>query len=72
MNYFTTVPQGTLRGGRRVALRSSESLPDWYVGFSPRNGQNAAVEGTWEDWVTLAKAILAEDEARKAQREGEK
>lgn len=48
-------------GGRRCAVRKSEWMDDWWVGTSPRNGDGASVEGPWEDWVTLARAILELD-----------
>ncbi len=50
-----------ISGGRRCALRYSECLPNWWVGTSPRNGDNASVEGDWEDWVVLAQNILKLD-----------
>ena len=51
-----------LDGGRRCAVRQSEAIDGWWVGESPRNGEGACVEGPWEDWVTLARNILAYDE----------
>lgn len=53
-------------GGRRCAISSSEWLSGWFVGYSPRNGENASVEGPWEDWVTLARSILEIEAARSA------
>lgn len=50
-----------LEGGRRCAVKQSEWMEGWWVGTSPRNGDNATVEGPWEDWVTLARNILAYD-----------
>ena len=50
-------------GGRRLAVKASDWIPDWYVGWSPRN-ENYSAEGTWDDWVHLATAILAEEEHR--------
>jgi hypothetical protein len=50
-------------GGRRCAIVKSAWLDDWYVGFSPRNGEGASVEGTWADWVELANNILEADKA---------
>ena len=61
-----------IRGGRRCAITAANGLNDgnepdgWWVGYSPRNGYGASVEGSWDDWVTLAKAILAEQERRTA------
>lgn len=63
-------PKVYIPGGRRCALQSCPFLgPDWFVGVSPRNGMFASVEGPWEDWVTLAKGILAEDERRRGGQE---
>ena len=59
-----------ITGGRRCGITSANGLNNgdepegWWVGYSPRNGYGAPVEGPWEDWVTLAKNILAEDERR--------
>ena len=52
----------SIDGGRRVALYWH--WPNWFVGYSPRNGLHASVEGPWEDWVTLARNILAADAVR--------
>lgn len=52
-------------GGRRLAMRPSDTLDDWYVGWSPRNDSYCA-EGTWFDWVELAQNILKAEEDRKA------
>jgi hypothetical protein len=57
-------PLGYIEGGYRCALRESEWLSNWWVGTSPRNGDDAQVEGEWEDWVNLAHQILAEDAKR--------
>lgn len=60
-------PRDYIRGGgRRCALRKCAWLDGWYVGTSPRNGDDASVEGSWEDWVELAQNILAADVQRKA------
>ena len=48
-----------IAGGRRCAIRRAEALPGWWVATSPRNGDEALVEGSWDDWVTLARSILA-------------
>ena len=46
-------------GGKRLALDHSSGLGgDWFVGWSPRNGYNASVEGPWDHWVALALGIL--------------
>lgn len=61
-----------IAGGRRCAITACNGLNDgdepdgWWVGYSPRNGMGGSVEGNWEDWVTLAKKILEEDERRRA------
>ena len=57
-------------GGKRLAMAQFEEDVDWYVGYSPRNSishhnfNGASVEGSWEDWVNLAKEILKEDKKR--------
>lgn len=51
--------------GRRLAMHQSEWLPSFYVSYSPRN-DNSNAEGPWEEWVDLARQIIAEDESRKA------
>lgn len=55
-------------GGRRLGVMASEWLNDWYVSHSPRNANNNA-EGTWQEWVDLAKRIL-ELEAQRATSSG--
>jgi hypothetical protein len=61
-------PRAYITGGRRVAMGVCPWMGDegaWWTGTSPRNGRHASVEGPWEDWVTLAREILAADaEAR--------
>ena len=52
--------------GRRLAVAKSGHIDDWYISYSPRN-DNQNAEGTWEEWVNLAKAILEEDEERKSE-----
>lgn len=44
-------------GGRRCAVEIQASS-GWWVGFSPRNGRHASVEGPPEDWEAMAKRIL--------------
>ena len=46
----------TIDGGRRCGVY--RHWDDWWVGYSPRNGIHASVEGPWEDWVLLAQQIL--------------
>lgn len=54
-----------INAARRLGMRKSDWLGNWYVSWSPRNCNNNA-EGPWEDWVELARRILAEDEKLKA------
>ena len=49
--------------GRRVGM-SGKTASNWYVSNSPRNGWGSIIEGPWEDWVELARPILAENERR--------
>jgi hypothetical protein len=60
-------PRRYINGGRRCALTASGWLDNWWMGTSPRNGDNAGVEGPWEDWVRLARNILAAHERAVAQ-----
>jgi len=53
-------------GARRLAMCKSEWLEDWWISHSPRN-DNQNAEGTWEEWVSLASAILKADVEWKAQ-----
>lgn len=46
----------TVTGGRRCAVY--RHWDDWFVGISPRNGQHASVEGSFDDWCALAAGIL--------------
>lgn len=62
-----TDPRNYIPGGRRCALEKLEDWGDFHVAISPRNGRGAAVEGPWEDWVTLANGILEADRQWKAQ-----
>lgn len=48
-------------GSLHLALTGNEK-DDWYIAFS-RDG-NRCIEGTWEDWVDFAKAILNMDRLR--------
>jgi hypothetical protein len=50
-----------ISSGRRLAIRKSDSLDDWYVSYSPRNDNDCA-EGNWKEWVELAHKIIAKDE----------
>lgn len=53
-------------GARRLAMRRSKWLEDWWISYSPRN-DNQNAEGTWEEWVSLASKILEADGEWKAQ-----
>lgn len=57
------VSGAAIPGGRRCAVAVCPWMSNWFVGTSPRNGDDATVEGTWEDWVVLAKNILAIEES---------
>jgi hypothetical protein len=52
-----------IASGRRLAVKKSEHMDDWYVSYSPRN-DNSNAEGDWAEWVDLAERILAEDKVR--------
>lgn len=59
-------PREYVRGGdRRCAMRKSEWLDGWWVSYSPRNS-NSNAEGSWDDWVLLARNILKADEEWRA------
>jgi hypothetical protein len=47
-----------IEAGRRLGVRRSVSLSDWYTSWSPRN-DNSNAEGPWSEWVELAREILA-------------
>lgn len=59
-----------VRGAKRCAIQRSAWLPGWFVGWSPRNG-NENAEGPWSDWVALAHAILAADADAQTKLQGE-
>ena len=50
-------------GGNRLVV-SGDPRENWYIGWSPTNDKLAA-EGSWEEWVQLAEAILVENEKRR-------
>lgn len=50
-------------GGNRLVI-SGDPRENWYIGWSPTNDKLAA-EGSWEEWVQLAEAILAENTKRR-------
>lgn len=49
--------QAFIEGGKRLGVRRSDFLRDWFVSHSPRNDSYCA-EGPWEHWVDLAVHIL--------------
>lgn len=49
--------QAFIEGGKRLGVRRSDFLRDWFVSHSPRNDSYCA-EGPWEHWVDLAVRIL--------------
>lgn len=49
-------------GGNRLVI-SGDPRENWYIGWSPTNDKLAA-EGSWEEWVQLAEAILTENKKR--------
>jgi hypothetical protein len=50
-------------GGRDLAI-SGDRGDNWYVGWSPGQEMHSA-EGSWEQWVRLAREILKENGLRK-------
>ena len=48
--------------GNRLAI-SGDPEGDWYIGWTPDENSHSA-EGTWDEWVRLARAILAENARR--------
>ncbi|GAA2347250.1 hypothetical protein [Dactylosporangium salmoneum] len=44
-------------GGKRCGLQWTPWVGDWFVSYSPRNG-NSHAEGHWDHWVDLALYIL--------------
>ena len=48
---------------RRLVLRGDFD-DNWYIASS--TNESYCAEGTWQDWVALAKTILAEDRERQA------
>lgn len=51
-------------GGNRLVI-SGDPRENWYIGWSPTNDKLSA-EGSWEEWVQLAEAIIAENKKRKS------
>ena len=49
--------------GNRLVI-SGDPRENWYIGWSPTN-EKLAAEGSWEEWVQLAEAILTENEKRR-------
>ncbi len=52
-----------IQAAKRCGVQWCPWMGDWFTSWSPRN-DNRNAEGTWEDWVTLAKAILAHELTR--------
>lgn len=50
-------------GSNRLVI-SGDPREDWYIGWSPTNDKLAA-EGSWDEWVQLAEAILHENSKRR-------
>jgi hypothetical protein len=53
-----------LSSGRRLGVRPSEWLDDWWISWSPRNS-NQNAEGEWSEWVELARMIIERNEEMK-------
>lgn len=53
-------------GGNRLVI-SGDPREDWYIGWSPAN-EKLSAEGSWEEWVQLAEAILKENAKRQVGR----
>jgi len=46
-----------IKGVKRATVVWTPWMGDWFVSFSPRNGNNNA-EGTWDHWAQIALSIL--------------
>lgn len=59
----------TLAAAKRLAVHCEDGFDreNWFVGWSPRNWSYVA-EGSWDEWVELAKRILAYDAWELSQR----
>lgn len=53
---FEAIP--VLKGGKRLGIRWTPWMGDWFVSWSPRN-DNEHAEGQWFQWAHLAAAILS-------------
>jgi hypothetical protein len=53
-------PRESIHTAKRLGVRASENLDDWWVSWSPRN-DNQNAEGDWSEWVQFAHDILAAD-----------
>jgi len=62
LNICETEKSDQIEGNRLVI--SGDPRENWYIGWSPTN-EKLAAEGSWEEWVQLAEAILAENEKRR-------
>lgn len=49
-------------GSLNLAL-SGNRKDDWYIAFS--RDENRCLEGSWQDWVDFARAILARESDRR-------
>lgn len=47
-----------IRAAKRCGLSWAPQSGDWFVAWSPRNG-NTNAEGPWNHWATLAALILS-------------
>ncbi len=57
LNALGTEEIAVHEGGKRCGLTWAPWMTDWFVSYSPRNG-NSNAEGTWDHWVDLALHIL--------------
>ena len=46
-----------LRSSKRASIVWTPWMGDWFVSYSPRNG-NENAEGTWDHWVQVALSII--------------
>lgn len=60
------VTRDFIEGGRRLACKKCDWMENWWVAYSPRNGEGAVAEGSWADWVGMATEILEVDQKLKA------
>jgi hypothetical protein len=53
---FDEVP--VFAAGKRTGLQHTSWMGDWFVSWSPRNG-NSNAEGPWDQWVDFALKVLS-------------